>query len=45
MYVPRKALDAGTAEGAAMEYYKSYDASVLAKLERGHENLNASASC
>ncbi|CAK9035936.1 unnamed protein product [Durusdinium trenchii] len=27
MYVPRKALDAGTAEGAAMEYYKSYDAS------------------
>ena len=39
MYVPRNVLDTGAAEGAAMEYYKSYNASVLAELERANDNL------
>ena len=31
MYVPRSILDAGEANGEAMEYYKSYNARVMAE--------------
>ena len=42
MYVPRNVLDTGAAEGAAMEYYKSYNASVLAELVRANDRQSAS---
>ena len=37
MYVPRSVLDAGEATGDAMEYYKSYNARVMAE-QAGQES-------